>query len=102
MLHQRDRFPDDVIDVERHLLNVGFVRERPDAPDYLTRPIAFVDDPVHGGARFVQVGGTAVEPTPAGRRGINDGGERLFHSWALGGVRLRHGPTRVRRAGPLW
>src|SRR5882672_8598494 len=88
MLHQRDRFPDDVIDVERHLLNVGLVRERPDAPDYFTRPIAFIDDPVHGGARFVQVGGTAVEPTPAGRRGIDDGGEWLVHFMGDGGCQF--------------
>src|ERR1700689_3058162 len=46
-LHQRDDLPDDVINVEWHLLNAGLVRERPDAPDHVTCPIAFLDDPIH-------------------------------------------------------
>jgi len=41
-LHQRDDLPDDVIDVERPLLNVSLFRERPDATSHFTRPIAIV------------------------------------------------------------
>ena len=36
---------DHVIDIERRLSNVGLVRERADALEYLTRPIALADDP---------------------------------------------------------
>src|SRR5467141_3170409 len=43
---------------------------------------------IMGRARFVQVGGTAVEPTPAGRRGIDDGGERLVHFMGDGGCQF--------------
>src|ERR1700693_5468706 len=78
-LHQRDGLPHDVIDVERHLLKAGLVRERPDAPDHLTRPIAVVDNPFHRAARGVQVGSLAVEPPQTGLAVGDDGGERLVH-----------------------
>src|ERR1700754_1682365 len=41
-LYQRDDLPDDVIDVERYLLNISLVRERADAPDHLAGPDAVV------------------------------------------------------------
>src|SRR5882757_8462455 len=40
-LHQRN----DGIDVERRLLGICLVGERPDAPDHLARPVAILDDP---------------------------------------------------------
>src|ERR1700722_18892762 len=65
-LHQRYDLPDDVIDVERYLLNVGLFRERPDATDHLARPVAVVYYPFHRAARRVKVGSSAVEPAQTG------------------------------------
>src|SRR6202162_5540260 len=78
-LHQRDGLPHDVIDVERHLLKAGLVRERPDAPDHLTRPIAVVDNPFQRSARCVRVGSSAAEPAQTGLGVGDDTGERLVH-----------------------
>jgi hypothetical protein len=78
-LHQGDGLPQDVIDVERHLLGAGLFRERPDAPDHLARPIAIVDDPFHRAKSCVQLGSLAAEPAPTGLRVGDDGGERLVH-----------------------
>src|SRR6185295_8944897 len=47
VLHQYDDFPDDSVDVERHLFNVGLVRERSDPLDHVAGPAAVVDDPFH-------------------------------------------------------
>jgi len=69
----------DVIDVKRCLLDVGLVRERPDAPDHLTRPNCVVYYPFHGAARCVQVRSSAVEPAQTGLGVGDDGGERLVH-----------------------
>src|ERR1700676_2960241 len=87
-LHQRDDLPDDVIDVERDLLNAGLVRERPDAPDHLTRPISVVYYPFHRAAHCIQVGSFAVEPPQTGLRVGDDGGERLVHFMGDGGCQL--------------
>ena len=54
-LYQRDDVPDNAIDVERQLLNVGLVRERPDTADYLACPDAVVDDLFHRSARCGQI-----------------------------------------------
>jgi hypothetical protein len=51
-----DDLADDVLDVERHLLNLSLVRERPHAPDHLTRPIVVVYYPFHRAARSALVG----------------------------------------------
>src|ERR1700692_180018 len=79
-LHQRDGLPHDVIDVERHLLNIGLVRERPDAPDHLACPIAVIDNPFHRAARCVHVGSSAAGPARAVRPW---GGSGWFTSWAI-------------------
>ena len=50
-LHQRDGLLDDVVEVERRLLNVGLVRKRADAADHVARPDAVVDDPFHRAPR---------------------------------------------------
>jgi FtsP/CotA-like multicopper oxidase with cupredoxin domain len=46
---------------ERHLLNAGLVRERPDAPDHLTCPNTFLDDPTvnHGGRAMARLASSA-------------------------------------------
>src|ERR1700722_3310468 len=78
-LYQRDNLSDNVIDIERYLLDVSLVRERPDAPDHLTSPIAVVYYPFHRAARCVQFGSFAVEPAQTGLRVGDDAGERLVH-----------------------
>src|SRR5882672_3267392 len=83
-LHQPDGLPDDVVDIEWHLLNVGFFREPPDAPDHLTRAIAVFDNPFHRATCSVQVGSSAVQPAQTGLRVGNDAGERLIHFMADG------------------
>src|ERR1700686_4477953 len=90
-LYQRDNLSDNVIDIERYLLDVSLVRERPDAPDPLTCPIGFRADPFHSAARFVQVGSCPVKPAQAGRRGIDDGSERLIHFMGDRGSQLAQG-----------
>jgi len=90
-LHQRDGLPHDVIDVERHLLKAGLVRERPDAPDHLACPIAVVDNPFHRAARCVQVGSFAAEPAQTGLGVGDDGGERLVDFMGDRGGQLTQG-----------
>src|SRR3981081_4366411 len=67
--------------------NNTLVRERPDAPDHLTGPIAVVDDPFHRAARCVQVG-TAIEPAQTGLGVGDDAGERLVHFMGDGGCQF--------------
>src|ERR1700676_3946440 len=78
-LHQPNGLPDDVIDIEWHLLNVGFFRERPDPPDHLARTAAVVDDPFHRAPRSGKVGSVAVEPAQTGLGVGHGSGERLVH-----------------------
>ena len=82
---------DHVIDIERHFSDVGLVRERADALEHLTRPIALVDDPPQGLARFAQVGSFAIEPAQASRGIGDDGGERLVHFVRDRGCQLAQG-----------
>ena len=84
-LYQRDDLPDDVVEVERRLLHISVLRERPDTPDYLACPVAVVDDPFHRAACCGQVGSFAVEPAQTGLGIDNDGGERLVHFMGDGG-----------------
>src|SRR3984893_5846162 len=84
-LHQGHDLPDDVIDVERDLLNVSLFRKRPDAPDYLIRPIAVVNYPFYRAARRGQIGGLAIEPAQS-RIGVSDHrSERLVNFMSDGG-----------------
>jgi len=87
-LHQRYSLPNDVIDVERHLLIAGLVRERPDSPDYLTRPIAVVYDPFNRAARRGQVGIPVVEPAQTGLGVSYDARERLVYFMGDGSRKL--------------
>src|SRR5882672_6473468 len=89
-LHQRYSLPNDVIDVERHLLIAGLVRERPDSPDYLTRPIAVVYDPFNRAARRGQVGIPVVEPAQTGLGVSYDARERLVYFMGDGSRKLPH------------
>src|ERR1700677_3175543 len=89
-LHQSYDLPDDVIDVEEHLLEVTLFCERPDAPDYLIRPIAVVYYPFHRAARCVQVGNLAIEPAQTGLGIGDDAGERLVHFMSDRGRQLSH------------
>src|SRR5258705_12426276 len=89
-LHQRYSLLNDVIDLERHLLIAGLVRERPDSPDYLTRPSAVVDDPFNRAARRAQVGIPAVEPAQTGLGVSYDARERLVHFMGDGCRKLPH------------
>src|ERR1700761_3546990 len=79
MLHQRDNLSNDVIDVERRFLDVVFLRERPDAPHNLTRPVAVVYYPFRRAARCVQVGNFTAKPLQTGLGVRDDGSERLAH-----------------------
>src|ERR1700726_2338205 len=89
-LYQRDNLSDNVIDIERYLLDVSLVRERPDAPDHLTSPIAVVYYPFHRAARCVQFGSFAVEPAQTGLRVGDDASERLVHFMGDRGGELPH------------
>src|SRR6476620_6852185 len=85
MLYQRDDVPDDAIDVEQHLLNVGLVRKRPDVPDHLARPGTVVYNPFCRAACGGQVGSFAVQPAQTGLGVGDDSGERLIHFMGYGG-----------------
>src|SRR3984957_18026455 len=89
-LHQGHDLPDDVIDVERDLLNVSLFRERPDAPDYLIRPIAVVYYPFDRAARCVQVRSLAIEPAQSSLCVGFDRGERLIQFVGDRGRQLAH------------
>ena len=65
-LHQGNNLINDVIDVERRLLNVGPFCQRADTLDDLACAIAVIDNPLDRAARGVQVGGSAVEPAQTG------------------------------------
>src|ERR1700722_1169423 len=87
-LHQRDDLPYDFIDVERHPFNLGLVRECPDAPDHLARPIAVVYYPLYRATHRVQIRSSAIEPAETGFGVGYDTGERLIHFVGDGGCQL--------------
>src|SRR5258708_39181003 len=71
--------------MKRHHLNIGFVRERPDPPAYLTRPIAVIDNTFRRASRSGEVRSSAIEPAQTSFGVGDDGGERLVHFMRDGG-----------------
>ena len=86
---------DHVIDIEPRLLDVGLVRERANALDHLTRPIAILDDPLAGRGALRPGRDFAVEPAQAGLGVGGDGGEGWLTSCAIEAVSSPKVVTRV-------
>ena len=90
-LHQRDDFSNDLIQIERCLLDFRLVRKRPDTPHHFARPVGVVYHPFHRSSRSGKVGRSAVQP-PQARVGIGDDrGERLVHFMGDGSCQFAQG-----------
>src|SRR5258708_20537892 len=93
--------------MRRAHMNIGFVGERPDPPDYLTRPIAVIDNTFRRASRSGEVRSSAIEPAQTSFGVGDDGGERLVHFMRDGGGQLAQGcyahairPVRLRVPQP--
>ena len=74
---RRTSFLNGLVNVEAHLLGIGFLYERSNARDHLACPIAIADNAAHGVARFIEVWGRRGKPAQRGIGVCDDGGERL-------------------------
>src|SRR5262249_28130891 len=69
--------PDGVVDVEPDLRRVGFLHQRSNALDDLTRSVPVADDAAHGHSRLIEIRTGPREPAPAGIGAGDDRRERL-------------------------
>ena len=99
ILHQNDDLLNGLVNVEAHFLCIGFLYERSNARDHLTRPITIADNAAHGVPRFVEVWGRRRKPAQRGIGVCDDGGERLVDFMSDGGSHLSQSchPRNVRQ-----
>ena len=79
VLQQGHHLINGIVDVERHLLGVGFFQQAADPLDHLARPVAILDDPFHRAADVVEVRCFAAKKAQARLAIGDDRRERLIH-----------------------